>query len=105
MSKEMEALKRMETSFVWNKEGKTSVYKNSTNSSISYYQDFHLVENALKSLEIMKKYLFIECTDDIVRLKQDEGQDWDYTIIMPDTDEEIEILKEVFDDGKQHRLC
>lgn len=100
MSKEMEALKRMETSFTWNKEGKSSVYKNSTNSSIPYYQDFHLVENALRAIEIMKKYLFIECTDDIVRLKQDEGQDWDYTIIMPDNDEEIEILKEVFDDGK-----
>lgn len=100
MSKEMEALKRMETSFVWNKEGKSSVYKNSTNSSIPYYQDFEIVENALRAIEIMKKYLFIECTDDIVRLKQDEGQDWDYTIIMPDNDEEIEILKEVFDDGK-----
>lgn len=82
MSKEMEALKRMETSFVWNKEGKTSVYKNSTNSSIPYYQDFEIVENGLKALEIIKKKMYIDYDENLLNL----------------TAEELEILKGVFGD-------
>ncbi len=92
MSKEMEALKRMETSFTWNKEGKPSVYKNSTNSSIPYYQDFEIVENALKALEIIKEKVHFKFEDNYMRLR-------DYfTIIYPLTDEELEILKGVFKD-------
>ena len=51
MSKELEALKRIETTFSMNKQGKESVYRGYTNSLYPYYEDFDLVLNALKRLE------------------------------------------------------
>lgn len=51
MSKEVEALKRIETTFSMNKEGKVSAYRAYTNSIYPYYEDFDLVLNALNRLE------------------------------------------------------
>lgn len=55
MSKELEALKRIETTFELNKEGKESVYKEYTNSIYPYYEDFDLVLNALNELKQIKE--------------------------------------------------
>ena len=54
MSKEIEALKRIETTFSMNKQGKESVYRGYTNSVYPYYKDFDLVLNALKRFDIIK---------------------------------------------------
>ena len=51
MSKELEALERIETTFSLNKQGKESAYRGYTNSVYPYYEDFDLVLNALKRLE------------------------------------------------------
>lgn len=51
MTKEIEALKRIETTFSMNKQGKESAYREYTNSIYPYYEDFDLVLNALKRLE------------------------------------------------------
>ena len=49
-----EALKRIETAFPFNREGKTSVYKEYTNSIYPYYEDFDLVMSDLEVLEKLK---------------------------------------------------
>ena len=51
MSKEIESLKRIETTFSMNKQGKESAYRGYTNSFYPYYEDFDLVLKALQSLE------------------------------------------------------
>lgn len=51
MSKELKALKRIETTFSMNKQGKESVYREYTNSIYPYYEDFDLVLKALQRLE------------------------------------------------------
>lgn len=55
MDKVFEALKRIETTFSMNKEGKASVYREYTNSIYPYYQDFDLVLNALNELKQIKE--------------------------------------------------
>lgn len=50
------ALKRMETAFSFNREGKENVYKAYTNSIYPYYEDFDLVMRDLEVLEILKKH-------------------------------------------------
>ena len=55
MSKELEALKRIETTFSMNKQGKESVYREYTNSVYPYYEDFDLVIKALQRLESIEK--------------------------------------------------
>lgn len=50
-----EALKRIETTFSLNREGKDSVYRAYTNSIYPYYEDFDLVMRDLEALEIIKK--------------------------------------------------
>ena len=52
---ELEALKRIETTFSLNKEGKESVYREYTNSIYPYYEDFDLVLNALNELKAIKE--------------------------------------------------
>lgn len=52
---EFEALKRIETTFSLNKEGKASVYREYTNSIYPYYEDFNLVLNALNELKAIKE--------------------------------------------------
>ena len=49
-----EALKRIETAFPLNREGKTSVYREYTNSIYPYYEDFDLVMRDLEELERLK---------------------------------------------------
>jgi hypothetical protein len=51
MSKEIESLKRIETTFSMNKQGKESVYREYTNSIYPYYEDFDLVLKGLQRLE------------------------------------------------------
>lgn len=51
MSKEIESLKRIETTFSMNKQGKESVYRGYTNSVYPFYEDFDLVLKALQRLE------------------------------------------------------
>ena len=55
MEKIFEALKRIETTFSMNKEGKESVYREYTNSIYPYYEDFDLVLNALNELKQIKE--------------------------------------------------
>lgn len=52
--KSQEALKRIETTFSLNREGKASVYKEYANSIYPYYEDFDLVMRDLEVLEIIK---------------------------------------------------
>lgn len=51
MGKEVEALRRIETTFSLNKQGKESAYRAYTNSMYPYYEDFDLVLKALNRLE------------------------------------------------------
>ena len=58
------------------------------------------IESELKVLEIFKKYLIIEISDKpsfngtySIGLKEDENDDWDYTIIFV-SKEEKDLLKE-----------
>lgn len=51
MNEVIEALKRIETTFSMNKEGKPSAYRGCTNSIYPYYEDFDLVLNAVERLE------------------------------------------------------
>lgn len=55
MNEVFEALKRIETTFSLNKEGKESVYREYTNSIYPYYEDFDLVLNALNELKQIKE--------------------------------------------------
>lgn len=51
---EIEALKRIETTFSMNKQGKESAYREYTNSIYPYYDDFDLVLSALKRLKAIE---------------------------------------------------
>lgn len=96
-SRELEAFDRLRHVDI----GKPLCYVGDT----KIYEDIACVRKALESIEIMKKNVYFEFGKNYVQLKDDKDLDWDYTIIYPISTEEIEILKEVFDDGKQHRLC
>lgn len=52
-----EALKRIETAFPFNREGKVSVYRGYTDSTYPYYEDFEIVLKDLEMLEILKNIL------------------------------------------------
>lgn len=55
LDKVFEALKRIETVFPLNKEGKPNVYKEYSNSVEPFYNDFDLVFNALLELQAIKE--------------------------------------------------
>lgn len=64
--------------------------------------DYKIVETALKrnkALEIIKKYLFIDFNDKskAILFKKYKEQECDYTIILCNTQEEYDLLKEVLE--------
>jgi len=69
--KEIEALKRIETTFSMNKQGKESAYREYTNSIYPYYEDFYLVLNALKRLEAIDNTNHSEALECVNELWQD----------------------------------
>lgn len=88
-----EALKRIETAWPFNKEGKESVYRAYMCSSYYYYQDFDLVMRDLEVLEILKKYLFIVEPDNEEDFKAFDRVD--YLRLMDFMSrEEYEVIKE-----------
>lgn len=96
MSKELEALKRIETTFSMNKQGKESVYRDYTNSIYPYYEDFDLVLNGLKRLDlIIEKRVDIWLIESCFTAKQYNSKinEIDDTDIFNLTEEEFELLK------------
>ena len=99
MSKEIEALKRIETTFSMNRQGKESVYREYTNSMYPYYEDFDLVMNALKrleeigcSLEVREQalngfyidgYGYVSNDDDFIYLRKDNSGYYLKVVIHP----------------------
>lgn len=91
MSKELEAFDRLRLDI-----GKPLCYARDT----KIYEDIACVRKALESIEIIKKNTYITFDSYLMHLKEDEDQVSGYTIILPDTKEEFEILKEVFVDDE-----
>lgn len=71
MSKEIESLKRIETTFSMNKQGKESVYREYTNSIYLYYEDFDLVLKGLQRLEAIEKGKNTDIIDNYMAFKND----------------------------------
>lgn len=101
MEKEFEALKRIETVFPLNKEGKPNVYKEYSNSVEPFYNDFDLVLNALLELQAIKEAEPSEALETNVVLKFIDGLLKRYEDI---TDYNIYITKEWLLEVKQALL-
>lgn len=93
MKSSKEALKRIETAWPFNVEGKESVYRAYISSSYHYYKDFDLVMRDLEVLEILKDKLPHITT---LRVMECEGNYDLYNSIncTSITKEEYELLKE-----------
>lgn len=87
-----EALKRIETAFSFNREGKESVYKAYTNSIYPYYEDFDLVMKDLEVLEILKDKVYLKEDYDIAWVKASG-------LVFKDSDE-YKLLKEWSDNDE-----
>lgn len=86
MSKELEALKRIETTFSMNKQGKESVYRGYTNSLYPYYEDFDLVLNALKRLEAIDNSNPSEALECLERIYANIDTNADYYFVEASED-------------------